>query len=290
MKYQISEDLNERLRSGIKKLPINNEFELSVAVIDNRTERFFDYQGDMFIYPASIYKLFIVAEAVRLVMEGKMSLYDKISISTPNDIDKIKAEVGNDPRPLLRAGESVTLEYLIDLVLTRSDNTAANVLIDIVDRNSINKNIIEKHGWHGSEVTRKYLPRSLEVGDSNKNAPVTYSCAHHLVDFCYKLQKGDLFENWLGADIMLHYMQKSYINRHKGPSFEDGIIFQRKGGWTSSKLNNGRFMKYEGYAGIVKGVGFNYSVAVLTWLKSENFSAVFPIQELSELIHEIAQT
>ena len=81
-------------------------------------------------------------------------------VKSPNDVDKSE-EISYDPRPLLKDGDTVTVNYLLDLMITRSDNSAANCLIDIATRDSINKTMHE-NGWHGSEVTRKFLSRKYE--------------------------------------------------------------------------------------------------------------------------------
>jgi len=268
----------------INSLQINGDYEISLACTDNQTGETIEYNGDHFIYPASIYKMFVVAEVLRQIESENLSLSQEIEIVSPNDVDKIKSELGNDVRPFLNAGDTPTLEYLIDLVLTRSDNTASNTLIDLVGRESINKNIIKVNDWQGSEVTRKYLARDLEE-DKYKDAPVTLSCANHLANFFYKLERGEI----PGKEIIKKYSEISYNQRKKGPSFEEGVIFYRKGGWTATRLRDGRFIKYQGFTGIVQGGGRDCSIAVLTILKTDNFTAVFPIQELSEEIYRFCK-
>jgi len=83
-----------------------------------------------FIYPASIYKMYVAMEILRQVSNGNFSLSGQYIVKPPNDVDKVK-EISYDPRPLLRAGDTVTINYLLDLMITRSDNAAANCLIDI---------------------------------------------------------------------------------------------------------------------------------------------------------------
>ena len=46
-------------------------------------------------------------------------------------------------------------------MITRSDNTAANCLIDFAQRPKINE-LLHSYGWQGSEVTRKFLKRPVE--------------------------------------------------------------------------------------------------------------------------------
>src|SRR5690625_5154855 len=109
-----------------------------------------------YIYPASVYKMYVGMEVLKQVSEGQYSLYQQRVIShTYNVVDRVK-EIQNDPRPLLQPGDTVTVDYLLHLMITRSDNSAANIMIDLATRPKINKTI-HSFGWDGSEVTRKFL-------------------------------------------------------------------------------------------------------------------------------------
>ncbi len=139
--------------------------EISVAVINLKTKEpeISGYNMGHFVYPASIYKVFVAAEVLRQVDAGDKELSDIVEIAPINEVDKeyrfFPKSTHKDHRPLLKAGDKVTLDYLLDLMLTRSDNTAANVLIDIAGRENINQNIILANGWAGSDVNRKFLDR-----------------------------------------------------------------------------------------------------------------------------------
>ncbi|MEO7265832.1 MAG: serine hydrolase, partial [Ferruginibacter sp.] len=104
-----------------------------------------------FIYPASVYKMYVAMEILNQVSKGEYALNKTYIIKSPNDVDRSR-EINTDPRPLLKAGDTVTINYLLDLMITRSDNSAANCLIDIAGRKNIN-NTMHETGWYGSEVT-----------------------------------------------------------------------------------------------------------------------------------------
>ena len=72
-------------------------------------------------------------EILKQVNDHEYSLYSEFVVKSPNDVDKSR-ELIYDPRPLLKNGDTVTINYLLDLMITRSDNTAANCLIDIAKR------------------------------------------------------------------------------------------------------------------------------------------------------------
>ena len=98
--------------------------QVSVAVIDlqSATPTIAGYNMDHFIYPASIYKVFIAAEILRKIDTGKLRLTDQIEITEPNEVDKkiifFPGSIAKDDRPLLKTGEKVSIDYLLDLMLT----------------------------------------------------------------------------------------------------------------------------------------------------------------------------
>lgn len=64
--------------------------EFGIAIIDLKQSKLeiFGYNLDHFIYPASIYKIFIGAEVLRRVELGEFALEQKIEIKSPNEVDK----------------------------------------------------------------------------------------------------------------------------------------------------------------------------------------------------------
>ena len=137
-------------------------------------------------------------EVLKQVSNGDYSLSKQYIVKSPNDVDKSK-EISFDPRPLLKDGDTVTINYLLDLMITRSDNSAANCLIDIATRDSINKTIHDM-GWYGSEVTRKFLSRKLE-DPGYDTVRGTETCALHAADFMYKVYTNQLINPWVSMQM-----------------------------------------------------------------------------------------
>lgn len=173
---------------------------ISFAVIDmtGRKPLLGGVNMDNFIYPASLYKMYVAMEVLKQVSEGKYSLFRSYVVKSPNDVDEVK-EISWDPRPLLRDGDTVTVDYLLDLMITRSDNSAANCLIDVAGRKNINKTMHE-NGWFGSEVTRKYLPRKFE-DPGYDTIRGTETCALHAADFMYKVYNNELINPWVSQQM-----------------------------------------------------------------------------------------
>ena len=113
---------------------------LSFAVIDLTGKRpvFGGVNADNFIYPASVYKMYVAMEILKQVSKGAYVLSTPHIVKPHNAVDKWR-EISFDPRPLLKAGDTVTINYLLDLMITRSDNSAANCLIDVATAKALMK-------------------------------------------------------------------------------------------------------------------------------------------------------
>jgi len=194
--YNIDFNLSKTLQNTVAELNLNHNFDvgedgieqISLAVIDltNKKSEIAGMNFDNFIYPASVYKMYVAAEILHQISEGKYSLDSLLIVNSPNDVDKSKV-IQSDPRPLLKSGDTVSVNYLLDLMITRSDNSAANCLIDLAKRENINE-LIHNYKWIGSEVTRKFLSRKYEDPGYEKIRG-TETCALHAADFMYRIDK-----------------------------------------------------------------------------------------------------
>lgn len=227
---------------------------------------------DHFIYPASVYKMYVAMEVLKQVSEEKYSLYQSYIVHSPNDVDHI-SEISWDPRPLLKDGDIVTVDYLLDLMITRSDNSAANCMIDIAGRKSIN-NTIDENGWYGSEVTRKFLSRKLEdPGYDTVRSTVT--SALHAADFMYKIYKNQLINPWVSQQ-MKALLGRQLDTTKLSTGLPHNAMFYHKSGWWNYFTND---------VGIVDDGNVKYIIALFTPIQEDK---VRPrMKELSRRVYEL---
>ena len=195
-------------------------------------------------------------EILKQVSRGGFSFSKPYVVRSPNDVDKSR-EISYDPGPLLKSGDTVTVNYLLDLMITRSDNSAANCLIDIATRDSINKTIHE-NGWYGSEVTRKFLNRKYE-DPGYDTVKSTETCALHAADFMYKIYKNQLVNPWVSMQM------KALLGRQLDTSkLSRGLpytaMFYHKTGWWSFFTND---------VGIVDDGKIQYIICLFTPVTEE---------------------
>ena len=235
--YKRDARLSADLRQIVAQLGLDRDFDagedgleqisLAVIVIGAGKPRLGSVNMDNFIYPASVYKMYVAAEVLHQVSQNQLSLTDKVIVRSPNDVDKSK-EIESDPRPLLRDGDTVTVNYLLDLMITRSDNSAANCLIDIAQRENINA-LMHAYNWHGSEVTRKFLSRKYEDPGYEKIRG-TETCALHAADFLYRVYTRQLVNPWVSMQLqalLARQLDKSKL----AAGLPSNAMFYHKTGW-----------------------------------------------------------
>lgn len=231
--------LSEKLELIVKELELDRNFDvgedgveqISLAVVQLKGDSayFAGVNPENFIYPASVYKMYVAAEILHQISDDKLSLTSTHVVKSPNDVDKTK-EIISDPRPLLKDGDTVTINYLLDLMITRSDNSAANCLIDLAKRENINA-LMHLYNWHGSEVTRKFLKRKFEDPGFD-TVRSTETCALHAADFLYRIQTDQLINPWVSKQLK-SLLGRQLDNSKLSKGLPSNIMFYHKTGWYS---------------------------------------------------------
>lgn len=280
--YEIDEKLSSDLLEIVQKLELDLNFDvgvdgieqISLAVIDLTSDqpKLGGVNYDNFIYPASVYKMYVAAEILNQISQKKYSLYESYIAKEPNIVDR-RSEIKIDPRPLMKDGDTVTVNYLLDLMITRSDNSAANCLIDIAQRKNIDS-LLHNYNWYGSEVTRKFLKRKFEDPGYEKIRG-TETCALHAADFMFKIYSNTLVNEWVSLQM------KTLLGRQLDKSklatgLPGSAMFYHKTGWFSYWTND---------VGIVIDGNVKYIVACFIPLEEELALPKFRI--LSEKVYEL---
>lgn len=280
--YKLDRHLSDSLHKFVHDVGLDSTFDvgadgteqISLAVIDLMSKRpkLGGVNYDNFIYPASVYKMYVAAEVLHQISEGKYTLNTREITRFPNIVDTGK-EIGTDPRPLLTDDDTVTVQYLLDLMLTRSDNSAANCLIDLAGRPAINK-LIDDNGWQGSEVTRKFLSRKYE-DPGYKNIRGTQTCALNAADYMYKIYENRLVNPWVSMQL------KTFLGRQRDTTklaagLPKNVMFYHKTGWWSYWTND---------VGIVDDGTVRYIIACFTPVTEERADPKLKI--LSEDVYRL---
>ncbi len=280
--YTLDQNLSAKLHEIVAELGLDGDYDvgedgieqISLVVIDlNKSEpRLGGVNYDNFIYPASVYKMYIAAEVLHQVSEAKHSLFEPYVVRAPNDVDR-SSELSHDPRPLLHNGDSVTVQYLLDLMITRSDNSAANCLIDLARRENINA-MLHDYGWYGSEVTRKFLGRKFEDSDYAE-VRGTETCALHAADFMYRIETRQMVNPWVSMHLKV-LLGNQLDNSKLAAGLPGNAVFYHKTGWFSYWTND---------VGIVDDGECRYVIACFMPLREDD--ALPKMKALSEQVYAL---
>lgn len=281
MHFRQEEKFSKALHSIVQEAGLDSNFnvdeklpeQVSIAVIDfTRKPILAGVNMDNFIYPASVYKMYVAMEILKQVSEGQYALNRQYIVRSPNDVDRSR-EISTDPRPLLRSNDTVTVNYLLDLMITRSDNSAANCLIDIAGRKNINATMLA-NGWKGSEVTRKFLSRKFE-DPGYDTIRGTETCARHAAEFMYRIATNRLINPWVSMQMKVllgRQLDKSKLAQ----GLPANTMFSHKTGWWSFYTHD---------VGIAEDGKIKYVLAVFTPVKEEAMNGRMKL--LAEKVHAL---
>ena len=128
---------------------------------------FYNYSGQM--PAAGMIRPFILARAMNEIKAGDLHPDDKLKVIAQN-----KAE-GSPAFKDIPIGTEVTISTLLDKMITANDNTATNMLIDVLGQDEINEYIKEK-GYADTVLNTK-------LGLAESKGRFNYTSVNDLVNF-----------------------------------------------------------------------------------------------------------
>ena len=152
------------IKKVIERVMASMEGDFSVILKDLKSRTIlFEKDAKRQIPSASTIKLLIMVEAFRSFLAGKLDLNEKISISNAEKVEfSLISEMNTN---------QYTLKDLIIMMMSISDNTATNVLIDVLGMESIN-NTGKEFGLEGTMLQRKMMDfEAVKKGRQNLTTP-----------------------------------------------------------------------------------------------------------------------
>lgn len=140
---------DEELARGIEEVVAAAEGVVGVAVRDVRRGRALDLRADEVFPSASVIKVPILVELLAQAEAGELRLDDRVVLQ---DADKVP---GSGVLSMLHEGLELTLEDLAHLMITVSDNTASNLLIERLGCDRINQRLAAL-GYSKTQLQRKF--------------------------------------------------------------------------------------------------------------------------------------
>lgn len=138
------------LQQQVSRILGNDASRFSIYFLrpDQEEEPFLYQPGQM--SPASMIKLFIMATAMQDVRDGRLSLDEKLTIAEDDVVG------GAGVITWYNTGDQMTLRRLLSVMITDSDNTATNIIIDRLGMDRIN-HYAAAHGYKDTSLAHKMM-------------------------------------------------------------------------------------------------------------------------------------
>ncbi len=285
--------------------------ELSIAIIDlkKNPSTVFGTNLDAFMYPASVFKIFIGAEVLRQIEGGKYTLAQEILIKPLSDIPK-ELKLYPNPRATLKTGDHVTIDILLYLMLAVSDNTASNCLYELVGMESITKNIVEPNGWQGTGLISYFLNHDKHY-KPYRHTDMLQTNARYVAEFFALVEQEKMISPFVSRKLKEYMLKFDRTSRH-GYSYPEFLRY-RKGGYLETNLYTSfyrksgfgldvikgfgalvknlvtkgwAFQRYMHDAGVIEGKNSKYVAVIFTLSRQMNPRKYFQMNELAKELFE----
>jgi beta-lactamase class A len=135
------------------------------------------YNSDRLFPSASLVKIPIMAAVFQAVQENRLTLDQLVTLKGSDQVS------GSGIIKTMSAGSQFTVGQLLELMVTRSDNTAANMLINLLGREYLNA-YFKRIGLRNTNLSRKMMDfKDRRKGIENYTTPQDVSC---LLEKMYK--------------------------------------------------------------------------------------------------------
>ena len=194
---------------------------------------------------ASMIKMFLLAAAMEKVKIGDLSLDMDIVIHHEDKVGGSGVLCGYLDET------KITLDKLLRLMITESDNTATNILIDLLGMENIN-DYITQNGYSDTRLARKMMDfAAVKAGKEN------YTSVFDLGNLFNKIHRHECVSPELD-DMMLSYLQ-GQTDRECFPTALPEAVIAHKTGELNGVYDDGGIINLDGRILIVVIMTENYS-------------------------------
>ncbi|MBS4031786.1 MAG: serine hydrolase [Clostridiales bacterium] len=214
-----------RLETFIEESPN----EISLVYYDFADESMEGINESKKIFPASMIKSLFLLAALEKVKEGELSLDETYTLKEEDKYMNDKPVTGSGTMQNEEPGKEFRVEEILHLMVSISDNIAANVTVDLVGRDSIT-NLLDRMGLNNTSAQQKMF-------EPPNGVPRNMSTAIDLTKMLIALENATVVNEKLsqeGISMMKDTTDKNRIGRN----LEDGITLANKIGTASSMIGD----------------------------------------------------
>ncbi len=208
---------------------------ISIYFVDKKSPNTVSLNPTKQWLPASTVKLYVAMYAFEQIAEKNISLDDWVTI---DDKNVVPTELETDEYPVLTPGITTTVTILLNKMITQSDNTAYNTLLDLLGRENITsfiQNIGLQHTIVGSKLNLDDNQTQYEFAAPGYNINTTtaqdYAKAYDLLESNKLAKSKDLLQILAHQKInsmLPAYLPTTLTIEHKtgdlDPLYHDGGI------------------------------------------------------------------
>ena len=174
---------------------------------------------------ASMIKVFLLADAMEKVRDGQLALDMGITLHAYDKVGGAGVLCG------YANGSVLTLDTVLRLMITESDNTATNLIIDLLGMDDINA-YIQRNGYGDTVLARKMMDfAAANAGREN------YTSVQDLGNFFMRLYRHECV-GYEQDEIMLSYL-KGQTDRECFPAALPGAVIAHKTGELGGLYDDG---------------------------------------------------
>jgi beta-lactamase class A len=236
-----TDDKTAKLDDQVKNLLATFKGKVSLYAKNLETGETYALNADQRVRTASTIKIAVMIEAFARVSEGKAKWSDEIVLT------KEKKVSGSGILSELSDNLHLTLRDAVNLMMILSDNTATNLVLDVLTTDAVNARM-ESLGFKQIKINRKVMGG----GDSaagrdpeNKKYGLGFATPHEMVQVMEKLERGEIISPPVSKE-MIDLMKREQARYAIGRSLWDlpmaskygaldqlrsaiGIIYSKKG-------------------------------------------------------------
>ena len=256
--------LEEAVRKRVKTF----RGEIGLVIRDLDTDWTFQVNPDKLFPAASMVKVPIMAACLKAAEEGRLSLRDDLTLKRSD-----KA-TGSGVLRRKATGSAYTIEQLVELMVTQSDNTAANMLIDLLGFDYLNRTFREM-GLERTNLSRKMMDfRSRDKGIEN------YTSAREMADILEMIYRKGCVDSSV-SEKSLEFLKSQKVNDRIPKLLPKDTIVAHKTGLERMVCHD---------AGIVFTDNGNFLISAFTRSTSGSRTAKRFISSVSSLAFTVYKT
>lgn len=220
--------LRDSTRVQLEEFIEESPNEIRLAYYDFADESMEGINENKQVFPASMIKTLFLLAALEKVEEGELSLDETYTLEEKDKFINEKPVTGSGTMKFEEPGKKFTVEEILHLMISISDNIAANIVVDLVGRDRIST-LADKMGLADTTAIQKLF-------EAPDGVPRNMSTPSDLTKMLLALENATVVNEELSQkdiDMMKDTTNKSRIGRNL-----DGITLANKTGTASTMIGD----------------------------------------------------